>query len=392
MSLWTAFADELEKIAATRSVKEWRRLQAKGDTEGAAQVARASGDLGLKPRYLEDISSGGEEAGVDKMMGRVRSPSGEVNESGVLARKLYKPDSSITRGEFTGKLLDQKQRVTDAARGLSPEARNMVPAMYGHQTTGQGPLQRSTSFHEYVPGVHELLENDKVTPATSRNLQSVRKNVLQPMQARGMTLMDTISHEGGVNYGNVVGSASGPKVLDFLPSIQGESEHAVHSLMHYAPEGSSQFGQGRLGDLRKEVFKPQMAIHPASPQAQAAAMMAFGGHAPSPPGGASGAPTGVHAMATPQAGGPVPQSALPTPRPGALAAPGSAHPLAPTQPSAGHTGPLAFAKTEAAPARGALSGVVRRAEGAAMKTQPLGRLAKTIPGAPVSQALRAFHL
>src|SRR5580658_2060000 len=85
-----AFRDELQKIAVTRSVKEWRAAQGAGDAGTAGQIAGASHQLGLKPRYLKDISTGGEEAGVDLMMGHKAGPTGETNEGGLLARKLYK--------------------------------------------------------------------------------------------------------------------------------------------------------------------------------------------------------------------------------------------------------------------------------------------------------------
>lgn len=291
----SAFLSELEKIAVTRSVKEWRRASGAGDAGAADQIARASGQLGLSPRYLEDISTGGAEAGVDKMMGRVQGPAGDVNESGLLARKLYKPDSAISRQEFTGPLLQQKQQITDAARAMSPEAKNMVPAMYGHKEMPYlGGQLRHQSFHEFVPGIGDIrgtnLGNED-RPIYSRgtvfskDLDSVEKKVLEPMRSKGLHMADTITRheEGGrgINYGNVVHSPQGPKVLDFLPGIQGQENPAISSFKKYRPGDSKFEGAGAsLRDLRKEVFNPSMKIEapkdlpknmPPIPRAAAAA-------------------------------------------------------------------------------------------------------------------------
>jgi hypothetical protein len=315
----SSFVDELEKIALTRSVKEWRASSAAGDTAGANQIAQGSAQLGLKPRYLQDISMGGEEAGVDKMMGhagaaglpstavRGQSPASNTmtptatgpaqNADGLIARKLYKPDSTITRGEFTPQLLEQKQKATDMARGLSPEAKSMVPAMYGHETHGAGGLQRSTSMHEYVPGTSDLRgvkgeQGWSNVPAARQNLEKVRDTVLNPMAAKGHTLGDTIS-ETGTNYGNVVNSPQGPKVLDFLPKSRTQLDPTTQSFGTYAPThtefahkvetapGEFRPGtHGSMGQLRKEVFNPQMNIQPASPAMQDRAQQVLMGKRP----------------------------------------------------------------------------------------------------------------
>ncbi len=333
------------KFAATRGVREWRAASGAGDPATADAIARGHAQLGAKPRYLEDISLGGAEAGVDKMMGSAAapapagpnlqqrleqykankaqlgvegrlpttsvkaSPEGRAallrgtqapaqapapNESGLIARKLYKPDSDISRGEFTGQLLEQKQRITDEARALSPEAKNMVPAMYGHSTRGQGALQRHTSTHEFVPGLSDLRGNnisgDPSKTVWSRgqqfrgDLKNVQDTVLNPMAAKGKTMADTISTTG-TNYGNVVNSPQGPKVLDFLPNIRGEKNPATESFRTYAPEGS-RFVEGGAGGnmkaLRKEVFNPQMQIQPASGPAQMRAAAILRGESPPP--------------------------------------------------------------------------------------------------------------
>lgn len=280
---YASFLDEFRKIAATRAVKEWQKATAGGDQATADQIAHGYGQLGLKPRQLKDVSIGGGEAGVDLMMGRKAVPStGEVNQSGYIARKLYKPDSVISRGEFTPQLLEQKQQMTDTARSLSPEAKQMVPAMYGHETMGQGPLQRTVSYHEYVPGISDL--RGQKSEVNGRDVYSnprgeymgavnkVNETVINPMEARGQRMMDTtkIRSEGGAvepNWGNVVKSPQGPKVLDFLPHNQSQPNAALASMHAYKPSGDSKFGPDvehgqnpNVGDLRKEVFNPQMKI------------------------------------------------------------------------------------------------------------------------------------
>lgn len=311
-----------EKEAATRAVKEWRKADAAGDTTTANQISQAYGQANLKPRYLQDVSLGGAEAGVDRMMGDVRHATGQMpqqvpeqplqgrlaqmkankadmgmagatpshvmqspgargmllngtqpaqpnlgpapNASGDFARKLYKPDSYITQAEFTPKYLDQKQRMTDAARSLSPEAKQMVPEMYGHATRGEGPTQRSSSFHEFVPGMREMQDG---TAATNNTINHVKDTVLNPLALKKNMQMDDVSGMHGTNLGNLVQSPTGPKVVDFKPLIQGEVQHDSRSFMKYAPMPTmrhSPEGGGNLADLRKEQYKPTMQSNEAS--------------------------------------------------------------------------------------------------------------------------------
>jgi hypothetical protein len=377
--------DELEKIALTRSVKEWRAANAAGNEGAANQIAQGSAQLGNKPRYLEDISLGGEEAGVDKMMGHAgaqaptapalqqrleqykankgelgvagRSPTQSVmsspegrgallrgtqaapqaaapNESGLMARKLYKPDSTISRGEFTPQLLAQKQQVTDAARSLSPEAKAMVPAMYGHATAGTGGLQRSTSTHEFVPGISDLRgknigsEDQKIWSRGQQgrqDLSNIQEKVLNPMAAKGHTMADTVS-ASGTNYGNVVNSPQGPKVLDFLPQSKGQLNPAIQSFGKYAPT-KTQFAEGEahgnMQSLRKEVFNPKMNIQEASPEMQSKAQQVLMGKAPS----------------LTSAAAPNPAANTPTVRPGSGAL--AAAPTTPVPQQAARTAPTA---------------------------------------------------
>ena len=294
--------DLAPKHAANRSVKEWRKMQAAGDTSGADALAKSYGNLGNSPRYLKDVSLGGSEAAVDQMMGRVSNPNtGAINESGYVARKLYKPDSDISRGEYTNQLMHQKQQFSDQARSISPEAKAMVPDMYGHRSTGTGGLQRTVSDHEFVHGVSDI-RGTKVHgpngPMWSRSptdrakdLRSIESTVLNPMAAKGTHMVDTIT-EKGTNFGNVVQSSSGPKVMDFLPVAEHGKDPIHDSFRKYAPTGSSKYmsapGMSEKSErslqksLRKEVYKPTQAIQEASPKMQMAAAAHLRGEGPSP--------------------------------------------------------------------------------------------------------------
>jgi hypothetical protein len=165
---------------------------------------------------------------------------------------------------------------------------------------GSGGFQRSTSTHEFVPGTSDLRGRkipglasmrDKVTgqptgsdwtraPSARQDLQNVRNTVLNPMAAKGHTMADTIS-DNGTNYGNVVNSPQGPKVLDFLPKSRTQLDPTTQSFGTYAPThtefahkvetapGEFRPGtHGSMGQLRKEVFNPSMNIQHASPEMQ----------------------------------------------------------------------------------------------------------------------------
>lgn len=277
------------KKAAPRAVKEWRRSMQAGNDAGADQIARGYGQANLPPRYLKDVSGGGMEAAVDLQMGRAGqitqqtapsfqdrlkqfknsgsatstavAPTAAPNESGYIARKLYKPDSPVSTGIGTSALLGQKQQYTDAARAVSPEAKAMVPAMYGHQTRGAGDLMRHTSQHEYVPGAAPLHRSDVSTP---QHLQAVQKQVTTPMASKNMPLGDVGFVENGVVKGNAsnvaLDRAGKPKVLDFIP--QGAGRAVIMD-----PKGEQVFSSnGRIdtkydgknvAELRKEVFRPK---------------------------------------------------------------------------------------------------------------------------------------
>lgn len=264
-----AMVDELQKIARTRLVKEWQSLNAAGNQAGADAVAQASGNLGLKPRFLKNLSGGGQEAAVDLTMGVPRQGGGDV--SGYVAKKLYKPDSFVSRGEQTSELLRQKQHYTDTARALSPEARKIVPAMYGHQEI-QGPQGqlRHVSEHEYVPGVQSL----KASPTRIEDVAHVEQHFTKPMKAKDMRVGDVgfLNEERKItgNYSNIAHSPQGPKVLDFIP--QGRDRNVLMDnkgtvIYSQYDNKSSNYGGHNMNELRREVHRPGSA--PSVPRAAA---------------------------------------------------------------------------------------------------------------------------
>jgi hypothetical protein len=300
---FSAFTDELQKIALPRAVQEWRKATAAGQGGAAGQIAQSYGSgqasaspnvpqrlqqykarkaqlglagrapsaavrgsakgrsvLGVKapaiaaagpaPRYLKDVSIGGQEAAVDLMMGGGASPAkGET-----FVRKMYKHDSPITQGSHTTQLLTQKQRVTDTARALSPEAKAMVPAMYGHKTLGSGANLRHTSAHEFIPGLTEAGNRQKMR-------MEAGKTVLDPMATKGVSLRDVRK-----NPGNLVSSPQGTKIVDFLPMEHGKSNPLAD--FGSTPEGKRARSLGEFSgtqytepkqvqQVRKDVFKSQ---------------------------------------------------------------------------------------------------------------------------------------
>lgn len=315
------FFSEVEKLAATRAVKEWRAAQEAGNVAGANQIAQGYGQLGLSPRYLKDVSSGGSEGGVDLMMGRAggavpgavpgvagsslqqrkqeimmrRAPGPATtpapNPSGLLARKLYKSDSPIATGANMGSLLAQKQKIVDTARSMSPEAKEMVPAMYGHRTiVGGGGQLRHVSEHEYVPNASHM-RNSANPQAAVQRFQDV---VAQPLAERGMPIADVPRvHGGGVggNAGNVVMQGNTPKMVDFMPQHhQGPTgglltvQRGAHDLVATTAGSGladSRFTPGSIGSKGTSVMNPGTKFRSASgapmvhPNAEAHAMQAL---------------------------------------------------------------------------------------------------------------------
>jgi hypothetical protein len=232
------------KLASTR----WQReLQdsVKHTTSGlgtggdADAIARAASDLGLSPRYVRDISTGGAEGAVDLMAGR--APGAGRGESGLIARKLYNPESSITRGENTRELIKLKQRVSDAAEKETP---GLFSKMYSGEELQTPRGLRHVSHHEYVPGVtpghaipsdreamkHLRGQLDVVGRRSGTHVADAVIDIHEnmgamariPMGETSPGLLGRLGFRGAVNAGNVVHDANGNvRVIDVLAAERG---------------------------------------------------------------------------------------------------------------------------------------------------------------------------
>lgn len=270
----TTFLDELTKIARTRSAREAEAALHAGDTGTLNQIGQAHQQLGLSPRAVAPLG-GGAEAGAYLNLGRAQGQQA----GGLHVEKFYNPNSDITQGDYTRQLVEKKKEFTDTARGMSPEAKSMVPDMYGHSSKNQNtPLQRTRSTHEFVGGASNL--HDLPAQQHEPLLDQVERHVISPMKARGMSMGDTM-HEGPsrynpneitrkVNFGNVVNSPQGPKVLDFLPHQKGQEYIPGQSYQTHAPIGGLE-GETSPSKARAEFHNPKQRVFPAGPDDQARA-------------------------------------------------------------------------------------------------------------------------
>jgi len=263
-----AFVDELEKIATTRAVKEWRAAMARGDEVTADQIAHGYGQLDVNPRYLKRLGQG-QEGLVDLRMGPYGAPAGPVrpapvNPTGYFAAKMHDPFSPIAQNEFVGPHIRLREEITNAARGLSPDADAMVTKTYGHKEVAPG---RWVSGHEYVRdasrfhgGPEEVLAEHKA------------KQLVDRLRQQGYDMGDVIKEgpNGVITHGggNLVETPSGSKILDFSGGIVGELSPSQRSYIKYGPTQSP--FDPELGDrstaLRKEVYRPSLPPTAAQPE------------------------------------------------------------------------------------------------------------------------------
>lgn len=218
--------DGFDKVAITRAVKEWRVAKARGDTGMMSELEGAYGKLELNPRHLRDLGRG-EEAVAMQMLGG-QTPQGVKVPAGTMVQKLYDPNSVITRGSLTGRVVADKQRITDAVNAAAVARGDAAPmaAMYGHAQLAPG---RHTSYHEYVP--HEQLGRGDTSLIHSIDAKLRRGEAdLSAAGLGGKKIEDAVGRGmfGGmaINPGNVVkvknpDGTSAAKVIDFLPAGKG---------------------------------------------------------------------------------------------------------------------------------------------------------------------------
>ena len=272
-----AFFDELEKIAKTRAQKEWMKEQvlqkAKGvlgHTKFQNEIAEAYGNLKLAPRYLDDISKGGEEAGVDLMMGAVNN---KKMTGGYAVRKMYKPDSPHHRGEGTRRILDWKQERTDYIRNNlgKPE---YIADMAGYKEVQPG---RFVSFHEYIPGALNVPEDMAGREKFKKDHQQVYKRiyeqVVEPAKMHGKRIDDVVrpmGHGWGdgpyePNVGNIAVLKNGDQergvITDFSPRMQDKSwEKTFVGGPSVDGSRSPLKKKEYLGKLRKNVYAKPFGV------------------------------------------------------------------------------------------------------------------------------------
>ncbi len=254
------------KTAATAAVRAIRGALGAGDHAGAAAIGQGLGKLGLRPRFVKNISPGGMEAAVDLMAGQAKGTAASAAAPGLFARKLYKPDSPITRGADTTALLAEKKIMTDTARSISPQARAATPAFHSFQELHQGSTTpRHISDHEYVPNLQKL---DKATAAGP--VAQIQRDVVKPLEARGMNMRDVPSLNAKEqvvgNASNVMVTPQGQvKVLDFLPQNQSTPVMMMGDAVATPyKQTESAFSNRPMNELRKEVFRPTWEYHQQS--------------------------------------------------------------------------------------------------------------------------------
>lgn len=267
-----SFLEPLLKVAKPRYAREALNAAQAGDTNTLNQIAGAHEQLGLKGREAGALG-GGAEAGAFLNLGRAPGQVGGPNHH---VEKFYNPESGISRGDYTRQLVEQKKKFTDTARAMSPEARAMVPEMHGSESKNIGtPTQRTRSTHEFVPGMQSMRQMDN----RGEMLDQVEKNVISPMKARGMSMGDTMREDVDkagdptrkVNFGNVVSSQTGPKVVDFLPHEQGQQYLPGQSFGAHAPNILKDNVDMSPRQAKAEFYNPKTQVHQADTEGQAKA-------------------------------------------------------------------------------------------------------------------------
>lgn len=269
----------LLKLGAPRAVKELRKAMGLKDHALADHIGKTMQEMGGAPRFVHNLSHGGQEAAVDLMVG---APIAGKSSNGLFARKIYKPDSGVTRGTDTTALLAEKKMLTDKIRSISPEARAATPAMYGAKELHSGTDRlRHISDHEFVPGLREM--NPKAGDDVVGITQHMESKVYNPLARAGHDIGDVPrtfegvrKAEGSVrdleSYTALKGNASNvmldpqgqPKLMDFLPHKK-DFSGPVHLSSEgtgvlTAYNGGTSYGEGSQRALKREVFQPSAAV------------------------------------------------------------------------------------------------------------------------------------
>ena len=264
------FDPNMLKHAAPRAVKMWQEAQAKGDKATMKAVEQAYGKLELPPRHLRDLGAGAEGLAMQMLGGA--TPTGYKVPEGTLVQKLYDPNGHVHQGALSKKVLEDKQRISDAfeaqavARG---ERTPLVARMYGHQEVAPG---KNVSFHEFVPHTARQVPMSDVREL-ARKLEKGAPKGTQVADAAWINPMGELRY----NAGNVVADESGKlRVLDFLPAgksyVRGDPRREMEGIL--AAQGVEQwkdYVEKTPTELKKAIYSnadslPTSNIGPSRPR------------------------------------------------------------------------------------------------------------------------------
>jgi hypothetical protein len=191
-----SFRMELEKIAATRALKEIRRLIRFGRLAEADALARRPGVL--KPTFLghqiHDLGAGAE--GVATL-----TAGGTAHGGGLGVQKIYQP-----KGLSSQEMIARKEQAGMALRS------NPIFAQFRGSQQGVG----GTTAHamEFVRG-----KAPEVSPQTYAQIRAARRGVVKGMRQAGFVGAADVRPE------NMIQTPSGQvKVIDYMPIRRGEFE------------------------------------------------------------------------------------------------------------------------------------------------------------------------
>ena len=245
----------LEKAAVPKWVKVLRAARASSDTADSVdlnkQIQQASLDLKLKPRYLEAVDLGGEEAGASRLVGYV---PGKESPGASIIRKAYKTDGRWHQGDYTldaleGKeMLSRKMRAPIAQGGFGGSEH--IPEWIGHS---QLPGKKHVSFHEDLGSFRSPTRYDG-------GLISDLNKVVIPVQQGGYLHQLQDLHGGNIGIVERPDGREVAKVVDFMdlgpdgPSAKFWKSQGVNT-GHQLPGGKYlKYELDHSGKVKTDIF------------------------------------------------------------------------------------------------------------------------------------------
>ena len=256
----TAFRDEVEKIAATRYMKEMRRLANEGNLRAVENMARRlSGGSGVNTpsalgKPIKDLGSGAEG------MATLTFGAKDAPRAGLSARKMHDPEGTL----FIPEMIAKKVEVGKQLRGDPLFAR-----MYSDKVRHAG---KSPYYHgEYVPGVeiHKAAPTSLLgDPAYQRMAQEAGEGVLAAeKRLKGNIRLEDVVHMGRDGgrfwkaHNTMVTPGGQVKVIDVVPTERALAERATRIWGRGSPGYWDALGAPRTpgpGQKWKDVKIPGM--------------------------------------------------------------------------------------------------------------------------------------